>query len=119
MATVQFLAKASTTVSAVVLVKYKNSSGGDTLAASSISINGGDFQEFTIPFFANRNDDDDSVLSVDIRFENTLSSIVFYVCAFRLNRGIQDYAGLLMIIRQERLMQRYQNSHFINLRRSL
>lgn len=86
-ATVQFLAKASTTVSAVVLVKYKNSSGGDTLAASSISINGGDFQEFTIPFFANRNDDDDSVLSVDIRFENTLSSIVFYVCAFRLNRG--------------------------------
>lgn len=86
-ATVQFLAKASTTVSAIVLVKYKNSSGESTLAASSININGGDFQEFTIPFFATRNDDDDSVLSVDIRFENTPSSVVFYACAFRLNRG--------------------------------
>lgn len=86
-ATVQFLAKASTTVSAVVLVKYKNTSGSETLASYAININGGDFQEFTIPFFATRNDDDDSVLSVDIRFENTPSSVVFYVCAFRLNRG--------------------------------
>ncbi|ENY8113478.1 phage head-binding domain-containing protein [Escherichia coli] len=86
-ATVQFLAKASTAVSAIVLVKYKNSSGESTLAASSININGGDFQEFTIPFFATRNDDDDSVLSVHIRFENTPSSVDFYACAFRLNRG--------------------------------
>ncbi|EPJ8279259.1 phage head-binding domain-containing protein [Citrobacter freundii] len=86
-ATVQFLAKASATVSAIVLVKYKNSAGGSTLASSSININGGDFQEFTIPFFAARNDNDDSVLSIDIRFENTPSSIDFYACAFRLNRG--------------------------------
>ena len=86
-ATVQFLAKASTTVSAIVLVKYKNGSGESTLSATSININGGDFQEFTIPFFAARNDDDDSVLSVDIRFENTQSSVDFYACAFRLNRG--------------------------------
>ncbi|AJQ21020.1 tailspike [Salmonella phage vB_SentM_Phi_10] len=86
-ATVQFLAKASATVSAIVLVKYKNSAGGSTLASSLININGGDFQEFTIPFFAARNDNDDSVLSIDIRFENTPSSIDFYACAFRLNRG--------------------------------
>ncbi|WP_247754222.1 phage tail protein [Citrobacter freundii] len=86
-ATVQFLAKASATVSAIVLVKYKNSAGGSTLASSSININGGDFQEFTIPFFAARNDNDDSVFSIDIRFENTASNIDFYACAFRLNRG--------------------------------
>lgn len=87
-ATVQFLAKASTTVSAVVLVKYKNASAGKTLATWTIDINGGgDFQEFTIPFFATRSDDENSVLSVDIKFENTPSSVVFYTCAFRLNRG--------------------------------
>lgn len=86
-ATVQFLAKASTPVSATCIVKYKNSTGENTLSSYSIDIDGGDFQEFTIPFFAARNDNDDSVFSIDIRFENTASNIDFYACAFRLNRG--------------------------------
>ncbi|WP_246867214.1 phage head-binding domain-containing protein [Dickeya sp. CFBP 2040] len=85
-ATVQFLAKSSTTVSVIVLVKCKYQGGVITLAASAETINGGDFQEFTIPFYASRTDNDDAVLSVELRIDAS-STVDVYVCAYRLNRG--------------------------------
>lgn len=87
-ATVQFLAKAEHDIPVTVLIKRKRLSDAATLLAFATTVKGGDFQEFTFAFNAARSqNEEESLLSVEIRMDGVTSNNVVYVCAFRVNRG--------------------------------